>query len=170
MVSSPALPAFPVCQRSSWNKQGEIEKSCQLLPVTANKVAFPSPHSSERRVRTPSRCLCLYSRAAWHPGVLIPQMFRPRTHRGSCLSLVGISFQRREDARSWLVLRTWPVCLPCLQDSSEVALPAGTPLSPGAPLAKQFLLSPFSYWCQGCLFKEQMNLPQECPVSGLRVL
>lgn len=41
---SPTLSVFPVCQRSSWNKQGEIEKSCQLELVTADKVAFLSLH------------------------------------------------------------------------------------------------------------------------------
>lgn len=74
---SPILPAFPVCQRSSWNKQGEIEKKLSATAGDSSKVAFPSPCSSEQCVRSPSRWPCLYSPAAQHPEVLVPRCLDP---------------------------------------------------------------------------------------------
>lgn len=58
----------------------------------------------------------------------------------------------------------------CLWESSEVALPAGTPLPWGFPLAKEFFPALFSTVAKDVCFKEPMNLPQESLVLGLHVL
>lgn len=137
--------------------------------MTANTVTFPSLCSSVLCLPR-SRWLCLCSWAAQHPGVVFPQMFRPRMHPGSSVPL-------------WDLLPEGRGCtfMPCLQDMTSVPNPpvgqqrGGTAsrnpaVTMSPPLPSSCYSALYSYWCQGCLFKEQMNLPQESPVLGLHVL
>lgn len=136
--------------------------------MTANKVAFPSLHSTECCAHSASRWLGVLSRgtASWGPhapGVLDPG------------SLIAHEYLCVESPSRWEGMH-----IPALSSGSfQPTLPVGEQwggtasrdsTAMGIPPCQAVLSSPFFYWCQGCLFKEPMNLPQESIVLGLHVL
>lgn len=115
--------------------------------MTANKVAFPPLHSSEIVLTLPpDGWVCPLEEhsilsSSW------PRCFRPRKPCGPWVSVWNLLPDGR--GCTFMPCPQQVSSLGCPWESSEVALPAGTPLPRGSPLAKQpfFLLMPrVSVW------------------------